>query len=139
MHTLSSEEVRVNNLKLAYFMGGVLHKDFVDSVYTKPEDVIIFKTPPDPYASFQWSADKLCYHEDWNWLMGVVEVIKNKGFAVCVCSDAIFIQDQNSLFRNTEVLYEDAVRVDFGEMKFLETLYVMCVNFVGWYEEKHSS
>lgn len=67
------------NELIAEFMGAKFDPEwrFLD----KPENPIqptwVFQEVPTKHSCSNWGTDQLMYHEDWNWLMPVVEKIEN--------------------------------------------------------------
>ena len=76
--------------------------------------------------------EDLKYHEDWNWLMEVVEKIEeteienNILMLESIGNEAKFIYDDGCRFLNSNI----------GETK-IEAVYNACIEFIKWYNEKN--
>lgn len=134
-----NKDIIKSNHKFAKFMGGELLKGYVDSIYKTPEDIFRFPIPPDTYSSFLWLADKLYYHEDWNWLMNVKKEIESKGYIIIFYSNTVSIQDVESFTRkraskSIDPLYIDEEHSDNPD-NVMDAVYSICERFIDWYNK----
>lgn len=73
-----------NNALIAEFMGA---KNVAQNLYE-------YKETPTEYSSYQWNSDRMNYNKSWDWLMPVVEKIKesnvvhvDEGYEIIDCLD----------------------------------------------------
>jgi|SRR5690606_32945442 len=116
------------NKKLVEFLGW--EADNVEVLVPKALQVIIpFKTVKD---SFTTSISELKFHNDWNWLMWVVEKIEQtetkdgRTFTIDIHKDYVII-NQYGEYNSQIIITEGGKR--------LENLYNACVEFVEWYNK----
>ena len=78
--------------------------------------------------------DELKYHEDWNWLMVVVEKIESLGYNIDTMKVDI-TKYQSSQFCG---IYIDGKRIytNYCETK-IEAVYNACVEFIKWYNTQN--
>ena len=78
--------------------------------------------------------DELKYHEDWNWLMQLVEKIESLGYNIDTMKVDI-TKYQSSQFCG---IYIDGKRIytNYCETK-IEAVYNACVEFIKWYNEQN--
>lgn len=73
---MNEKEIQGNNKLIAEFMGAKFIPDWTSPIYTEPSATFDFENNhPTKTASRYWS--NLLYHEDWAWLMPVVEKINH--------------------------------------------------------------
>jgi hypothetical protein len=69
----------------------------------------------------------LKFHNNWNWLMEVVEKIEglNKDISILIIKNSVIVNNRNNYKKET-----------FGNTK-IEAVYNACVEFVKWYNENN--
>ena len=70
--------------------------------------------------------DALKYHEDWNWLMQVVEKIESLGYRIEIVKHICRIYLSN---KETIIISENTPKI--------EAVYNACVEFIKWYNEQN--
>ena len=86
---------------------------------------------------FDWySPGTMKFHNDWNWIMSVIEKISSLGYIVTIESEprtylhSCLIQCANSGDR----IHEDHINnTEFNSL--LEIVWFECITFLMWYEE----
>ena len=71
--------------------------------------------------------DELKYHEDWNWLMEVVEKIESLVYRIEIVKHICRIYLSN---KETIIISENTPKI--------EAVYIACVEFIKWYNENKS-
>ena len=96
---------------------------------------VILSIEDGEYEKHFFRLEEMRFHDDWNWLMQVVDKIEsivfddNNSFNVTIGStNYCVIQDANG------EVYDNVT--DNGESKLLTTLYA-CVEFIKWYNQQH--
>jgi hypothetical protein len=105
---MTQQELEGNKL-IAEFMGGTL----VGCANSEYKEVYQFETDITYFAGKKWPAPVLAYHSSWDWLMPVVEMIKN-----IVC--------------NSEFIYRignDLLTID------IDKVFKRVVEFIKWYNQ----
>lgn len=77
------------NALIAQFMGAVFHPEI--KLYNNPESMWIFTSRPAPSVPLQLGPSQLEYHENWEWLMPVLEKVEGTG----VHSTISYLADRN--------------------------------------------
>jgi hypothetical protein len=106
-----------NNKLIAEFMG----KEYKNNAIVVSTNYITGQNP----SGKVWQEPK--YHNDWNWLMEVVEKIE-KNFIVDIMNSAISIHEQKS----GEMIVDNCV--DIQKTK-IQCVYIGVVEFIKWYNE----
>ena len=75
-----------------------------------------------------YSTDELKFHNDWNWLMQVVEKIESIGFWVEILGGVHNVCQIGTTNEENSFIYLD------DEVK-IEAVYNACIKFVKWYNE----
>lgn len=121
----------VNNILLSEFLGW--KTDEVEVIAPKSLEVIIpFETVKGFFTTSVFKYDELKFHNDWNWLMLVVDKIESiemhdgRTFTVDFYRDSVLIFEYG--LTNNELIYTEGS----GRR---ENLYNACVEFVKWYNE----
>ena len=70
--------------------------------------------------------DELKYHEDWNWLMEVVEKIESLGYRIEIVKHICRIYLSN---KETIIISENTPKI--------EAVYIACVEFIKWYNNQN--
>ena len=70
--------------------------------------------------------DALKYHEDWNWLMEVVEKIESLGYRIEIVKHICRIYLSN---KETIIISENTPKI--------EAVYSACVEFIKWYNNQN--
>lgn len=78
------------------------------------------------FSGHHISVNKLKYHNDWNWLMGVVEKIENK----------LKIKIDISLHICRIYVNEDYTIVISENMGKIESVYTAVIKFIKWYNQQ---
>ena len=66
------------NALIAQSMGAVFHPEI--KLYNNPESMWIFISRPAPSVPLQLGPSQLEYHENWEWLMPVLDKIEQEGW-----------------------------------------------------------
>ena len=87
-----------------------------------------------PVTNYDVEISGLKYHEDWNWLMQLVEKIESLGYNIDTMKVDI-TKYQSSQFCG---IYIDGKRIytNYCETK-IEAVYNACVEFIKWYNEQN--
>ena len=70
--------------------------------------------------------DELKYHEDYNWLMEVVEKIESLGYRIEIVKHICRIYLSN---KETIIISENTPKI--------EAVYIACVEFIKWYNNQN--
>ena len=128
-----------NNKLIAEFLG------YIDNGCS--EDVFLIH----PITNYDVEISSLKYHEDWNWLMEVVEKIESLNLGNTTIKTVFSEED---LYINSNVsfliMYKECYVNFFGEMKVyenwisvtecnskIEAVYTACVEFIKWYNNQN--
>lgn len=109
--------MKENNKLLAEFLGWLVMECYVtptDEAITSLKLNSEFKEIP-PYT--------MKFHNDWNWLMEVVDKIESLSFRVRFEMETCFIMDDN---------FETIIASTGHEKSKIEAVYNACVEFVEW-------
>ena len=104
-----------------------------------------------PITNYDVEISSLKYHEDWNWLMEVVEKIESLNLGNTTIKTVFSEED---LYINSNVsfliMYKECYVNFFGEMKVyenwisvtecnskIEAVYTACVEFIKWYNNQN--
>jgi hypothetical protein len=74
---MTQEQIIEGNQLIAEFMGAEYQRDWSNGVYKTPLPNYSFAVAPTKHASYNWSPEGLEYNLLWEWLMPVVEDIKD--------------------------------------------------------------
>lgn len=111
-----------NNKLLAEFLGWKTDK--VEAIAPKSLEVIIpFETVKDSFTTSVFKHKDLKFHNDWNWLMLVVEKIFN-----CDMYHDMYIDYDSSMFTSGGIRLTTDINNVYGG----------CVEFVKWYKEQNN-
>ena len=77
-----------------------------------------------PVTNYDVEISSLKYHEDWNWLMEVVEKIESLGYRIEIVKHICRIYLSN---KETIIISENTPKI--------EAVYIACVEFIKWYNE----
>ena len=121
-----------NNKLIAEFLGA--------KQYDKTDDFIYFDETNNIFSNDTISLKNLKFHNDWNWLMEVVEKIENLEFypknSTCIGFDSFGIEINKNRCDITR--YGDFTHLLLqgqGGTR-IEAVYNACVTFIKWYNEK---
>lgn len=116
------------NKKIALFMGGKYDKEHEVASFRYNDDYVIF-------PSGQYFLSDLRYHKSWDWLIPVVEKIRNSG-------NVIAFEISFSLAVVSKICYGSSADEyqckAFESNDSLESVYQMCFAFVKWYQENNN-
>jgi len=106
----------------------------------------VIKEPPIKEGIYIWSKaidssfpnktlieSSLKYHTDWNWLMGVVQKIEEKGFVVAIrgisCAIYPVLQDKPKDYISNYVCGDLSKKIDI--------VYSAIIGFIKWYNQQN--
>ena len=125
----SQNELQENNKIIAEFMGGVVVNGSEIFFDLSLFEYVLY-TKPIPF-------DELFYHNDWNWLIHVVEFIKEShpfitfdlSFLGCEIKIVDFANDNRLLFKtNPKMNTHEAIMID--------CVYNAVLNYIHWQNEQ---
>lgn len=126
-----------NNKLIAEFLGS----QYINKPYTDREGVINdfwHWTKPNckiPHSigigelTTAWTIGNFHFHDDWNWLMEVVEKIESLGS----CQIDISFNWCRVGYKGETFNYDS--RTHFAKITKIEAVYNACVEFIKWYNE----
>ena len=126
---MTKEEILEGNKLIAEFMGGtfknISSKDIAVSwvsIHMKDDDVNFQEEdyPEKPHNGSCWKFNELKYHSSWDWLMPVVEKIEKTYAYVDIKGCAV----------NISTIVETSAPTK------IEAVYMACVEFIEWYNNK---
>ena len=79
-----------------------------------------------PITNYDVEISSLKYHEDWNWLMEVVEKIESLGYRIEIVKHICRIYLSN---KETIIISENTPKI--------EAVYIACVEFIKWYNNQN--
>ena len=79
-----------------------------------------------PITNYDVEISSLKYHEDWNWLMEVVEKIESLGYRIEIVKHICRIYLSN---KETIIISENIPKI--------EAVYNACVEFIKWYNNQN--
>jgi hypothetical protein len=106
-------ETQENNILIAQFMGFDFSR-FENDGIMEPQEEIFFTD------SKTFSVDELKFHNDWNWLMKVVEK--------CLIGEAEHNEDEAK--KAISEIYESLCGIN------ISAVYNACVSFIEWYNKQ---
>lgn len=135
---MTKKEIIKNNTFIALFMGARYVSDwrFLDNPENPPEPTYVFtkETVPTKHACYNWGAEDLQYHENWNWLMPVLEKIEREHGCI--------IEMFWSLGRGCKIMKLDPqkhpslefTKTFFGEhSESILSVYIAVIQFIDWH------
>ena len=114
------------NKEIAAFMGGkwewvtvpIMHPN-KDATYERVEECELpFDTLPKSYRNNRFEPKGLHYHEDWNWLMPVIEKCSRLNQKINVTPDKSYHYALNAFGWDTKVGYD--LNIDFSYKAVVE-------------------
>ena len=111
------DNITENNKLIAEFLG------YIDNGCS--EDGFLIH----PITNYDVEISSLKYHEDWNWLMVVVEKIESLGYKVDI-----------SKWENSQYcgIYLNGKKIAGNETNTkIEAVYNACIEFIKWYNNKN--
>ena len=78
--------------------------------------------------------DELKYHEDWNWLMEVVEKIESIEYGIYQVD---ILQEGCKILERCRLLIDNRVSKLESDTTKIESVYLACVEFIKWYNNKN--
>lgn len=75
-----------------------------------------------------WDVENLIFHNDWNWIMQVVEKIESLNFVVQIHLNSCFIKEFEHFINNKAIWRGKS----HAENK-IEAVYSACIEFIKWY------
>lgn len=132
---MATKEIIENNKLIAEFMGVNEVESFYESYHTKIPiwytRIGLYDSPAfsSPNLSFPDFLEHSKYHQSWDWLMPVVEMIESLEFRCEIGKHSIYIYPTNS--------YDDIINVDVDRhSNKLESLYEAVLRFIKWYNSQ---
>lgn len=129
-------QILENNKLIAEFMGGLYNNQArlslqSDEIWLPYHGVCNYKTN---------NGKSLKYHNDWNWLMKVVEKIESlktpyNGFSWGIIPFAVVINSNSVYIQVDAGKSEDIIFPDRHCKNKIEMVYNTCVEFIKWYNE----
>lgn len=112
-----------NNKKIAEFLGWEIQSD-----PTRPKFGTVKPTQDKDFLDVRYSDEDLKFHNDWNWLMEVVEKIESLGYWIEIHGGTInrcLIGSINSSYESFKVTKNTKI----------EAVYNACIDFIKWWNE----
>ena len=78
--------------------------------------------------------DELKYHEDWNWLMEVVEKIESIEYGIYQVD---ILQEGCKILERCSLLIDNRVGKLESDTTKIESVYLACVEFIKWYNNQN--
>ena len=78
--------------------------------------------------------DELKYHEDWNWLMEVVEKIESIEYGIYQVD---ILQEGCKILKKCSLLIDKTVSKLEPDTTKIKSVYLACVEFIKWYNEQN--
>ena len=78
--------------------------------------------------------DELKYHEDWNWLMVVVEKIESIEYGIYQVD---ILQEGCKILERCRLLIDNRVGKLESDTTKIESVYLACVEFIKWYNNQN--
>ena len=78
--------------------------------------------------------DELKYHEDWNWLMEVVEKIESIEYGIYQVD---ILQEGCKILERCRLLIDNRVGKLESDTTKIESVYLACVEFIKWYNNQN--
>lgn len=78
--------------------------------------------------------DALKYHEDWNWLMEVVEKIESIEYGIYQVD---ILQEGCKILERCRLLIDKRVGKLESDTTKIESVYLACVEFIKWYNNQN--
>ena len=78
--------------------------------------------------------DALKYHEDWNWLMVVVEKIESIEYGIYQVD---ILQEGCKILERCRLLIDNRVGKLESDTTKIESVYLACVEFIKWYNNQN--
>lgn len=123
------EKTVENNILLAEFLGW--ETDEVEVIAPKSLEVIVpFETVKGFFTTSIFKHEELKFHNDWNWLMLVVDKIESLGFSVTIHTDTCYVA------HNTDKSIETIINISDYKIGKLKVVYNACVQFVKWFNKQ---
>lgn len=107
------EDTDITNEAFAEFLGATYIHD--EKLFYFPS--IVFKTGKNWFYSYE-----LLFHNDCNWINGVIQEIKMKPLKGFIYGEGIYNETKNEIFKNINIFSEK------------EEVYIACAKFVKWYK-----
>ena len=80
--------------------------------------------------------DELKYHEDWNWLMEVVEKIESIEYGIYQVD---ILQEGCKILERCRLLIDNRVGKLESDTTKIESVYLACVEFIKWYNNQNKA
>ena len=78
--------------------------------------------------------DALKYHDDWNWLMVVVEKIESIEYGIYQVD---ILQEGCKILERCRLLIDNRVGKLESDTTKIESVYLACVEFIKWYNNQN--
>ena len=123
-----------NNKIIAEFMG------YIDNGCSEEGFLI------NPITNFDEEINDLKYHNDWNWLMEVVEKIESLGYWTEICYSNLGTKTREGKITWCEITKENHLdlfkddcftKIVRTEGSKKEAVYNACIEFIKWYNEQN--
>ena len=123
---MNKEEIRKNNKLIAEFMGASLEQQYPENEHQ--DGLGFYFTKKTPETIRRYSSEGLKYHCDWNWLMEVVEKIRNY---YNVYSFPILINDGCDIVLERKTISTQDYFTKYGiDGSNIECVYKTCIKFI---------
>ena len=87
-----------------------------------------------PITNYDVEISSLKYHEDWNWLMEVVEKIESIEYGIYQVD---ILQEGCKILKRCCLLIDKRVGKLESDTTKIESVYSACVEFIKWYNEQN--
>ena len=87
-----------------------------------------------PITNYDVEISSLKYHEDWNWLMEVVEKIESIEYGIYQVD---ILQEGCKILERCRLLIDKRVGKLESDTTKIESVYLACVEFIKWYNNQN--
>ena len=122
MELLTKEFILENSKKIAIFDGYQLQEDNVYRGINGNEDY----TPI--YIN---DGDTFKYHQSYEWIMSVIDKIEMLGYSVFMCPN-----HDISIYKGNTIGSEKICQIEGKHMTKNQTLFLLIIKFIDWYNNK---
>lgn len=123
--------METNNILLAEFLGWEkLVVDWDEYIIPNHLDSSNNLEKSDGTKHTTYCTESFKFHNDWNWLMSVVDKIESLHYLVNISSAMVYINGDNGIIVNPINVYKEG-----GQTKH-KCIYEACVQFVNWFNQQ---